>query len=174
MSAGRLTPEKGIAFLVQTLKLREGGTPVDLDIFGFGPLEESIRASEVDLPELRIRFKGTLDYGPAFFETLRRYDALVLPTFTDEQPRILFDAYSQGLPAIVSLTEGVREYHRDGMHGTSFSVGNPQGLLAAIERFVSSPFGDMPANCIEVSRHLTHERMHILRAEAISRLLPKP
>lgn len=172
--AGRLTEEKGVASLVRVLKQHALSGPVHLDIYGSGPLEANLRAAEVDAPGLRIRFMGTVAYE-ALFATLRRYDALVLPTITDEQPRILFDAYSQGLPVIASTTQGTCDYHQEGEHGTSFTPGAEQEMARAIERFASLRYRwpEMTRTCLASARSLTHEKMHSTRAEAINRVLER-
>jgi glycosyltransferase involved in cell wall biosynthesis len=170
--AGRLTTEKGIDWLVQALKnQRHIGQPVELDVFGAGPLEESVRAAMVERPDLRIRFLGTLAYGEDFFAVLRGYDALVLPTLTDEQPRILFDAYSQGLPVIASATEGVADFLVDERHGIRFKVGDQADFTMALDRFqrLRPRWGELARNCVDSAKRMTHQEMHRLRVEVLNK-----
>lgn len=39
-------------------------------------------------------FKQPVAYGKAFFETLKNYDFVLVPILKQEQPRIIFDAFS--------------------------------------------------------------------------------
>jgi glycosyltransferase involved in cell wall biosynthesis len=172
--AGRLTEAKGIRWLVEALRRHEI-PPLQLDVFGTGPLEDWIRAAEVDRPDLRIRFMGTVAYGEPFFTTLRKYDALILPTLTDEQPRILFDAYSQALPVIASETEGTADYLKENEHGTSFCVQDEVSLVAALKRFDSlrQRWPEMRRVCLQTARRSTHENMHSERAQALRAMLQR-
>ena len=48
---------------------------------------------------------------------IRRYDAMVVPSITDEQPRIVFDAYSLAVPVLDSDTPGLRSCVKSGEVG---------------------------------------------------------
>jgi glycosyltransferase involved in cell wall biosynthesis len=170
--AGRITNDKGISWLIETLK-RHQLQAIELDVYGTGPLESWVQREQVSRPGLSIRYMGTVEYGEPFFTMLRGYDALILPTLTDEQPRILFDAYSQGLPVIASRTEGVTDYLKDGVHGMSFAIKDEIELEQAITRFASLDRTDLANNCLSMARYCTHENMHALRAEAIHSLLQR-
>jgi glycosyltransferase involved in cell wall biosynthesis len=171
--AGRLTEEKGVRWLVESLSKQPFPGGIHLDLFGAGPLEQWLHAAQVDKPDLCIRFRGTLPYGEPLFRTLREYDALILPTLSDEQPRILFDAYSQGLPVIASQTEGTADYVTEGVHGTAFRIGDEESFFAAVSRFKSlrARWPQMARNCIATARTSTHESMHCVRADAINSAL---
>lgn len=174
--AGRLTEDKGIRWLVQALaQQRCSGIPIQLDVFGAGPLEPWLRGAETERPDLRIRFMGTVAYGDRFFSILRQYDALVLPTLTHEQPRILFDAYSQALPVIASASEGTRDYLLDGQHGTAFGMGDEMELQDALRRFADlrPRWGELARNCLSSARCMTHREMHRARAEVINAALQR-
>ena len=171
---GRLEEEKGIRWLVESLLQRGASdTAIELDIFGAGPLDAWIRSSVVDRPDLTIRAAGTVAYGSEFLSTVAGYDALIMPTLTDEQPRILFDAYSQGLPVIASATEGVRDYIGDGVQGALFAPGSAQQLYAAIDRFAAArvAWADYAAACVAAAQRMTHREMHRARARVIQQAL---
>jgi glycosyltransferase involved in cell wall biosynthesis len=168
--AGRLTEEKGVRWLIEAVK-RQQLPAINLDVYGSGPLEEWVKTEQASRPGLCIRFMGTVAYGEPFFTMLRQYDALILPTLTDEQPRILFDAYSQGLPVIGSETEGTADYMRDGENGMTFATRDEFELAQAISRFVGSDRTRLARNCLQTARRYTHESMHRERAEAINAML---
>ena len=50
-----------------------------------------------------------IPYGQPFHAFLRGFDAVIVPSLSNEQPRILFDAFSQAVPVIASATGGIRE-----------------------------------------------------------------
>jgi glycosyltransferase involved in cell wall biosynthesis len=52
---------------------------------------------------------GEVRYGPDFFRLVRRFDAVLVPSVSDEQPRIIFDAFSQAVPVIGSDAGNIRE-----------------------------------------------------------------
>jgi len=171
---GRLAEEKGIQWLIESLLQRgPSGTAIELDIFGAGPLEAWIRSSVVDRPDLTIRAAGTVAYGPDFLSRVAGYDALILPTLTDEQPRILFDAYSQGLPVIASSTEGVRDYIGEEVQGALFAPGDARQLHAAIDRFAAArgAWAAYAEACVQAAQRMTHREMHRERALVIKQAL---
>ena len=116
---------------------------------------------------------GRLDYGPAFFEMLRSQDLLVVPSISDEQPRIVYDCFSQALPVIASDTPGLRQCFSDMPDGKFFPVGDARALADAIawasdHREQSRDLGIMG---LDSARALTHDQMHYRRAELIQTMM---
>jgi len=166
--AGRITRDKGILLLIEAAGLcLQAGIELELDIFGEGPLmAECVEcAQQHDAAGLRIRFRASLPYDHRFFEALRQYDVLVVPSITDEQPRVVFDAYSQGLPVIASRTEGLLQCVEDGVTGLMFDSGDVQALHAQLARVAANPstLSDMAGACLARARRLTHQNMHRTR-----------
>lgn len=106
VSLGRLYREKGIAEMVAAAA--RFGDDVSVDVYGpfwFGTASESDFAGQRG-----IRYCGSVDPGKVP-ETLRRYDALLLPTYdsTEGYPGIVLEAYAAGLPVICSRIGGLPE-----------------------------------------------------------------
>ncbi len=98
--AARLEQMKGIHVGLDAfadLDKRTGLEPLSLFVAGAGPEEAALRAQSASL-QLgdSVTFAGTFAYPEPFFEMLRSQDIVVLTNLNDEQPRLVFDAVSQG------------------------------------------------------------------------------
>jgi glycosyltransferase involved in cell wall biosynthesis len=108
--AANLSLGKGVSVLLEALKILDRrGIPVDVRMYNRGPLHDECVAVARQLNRgVTLTMGGLLDYGEAFFEMLRDHDLLVAPSISDEQPRIIYDCFSQALPVIASDTPGLR------------------------------------------------------------------
>ncbi len=162
--AGRLAPEKGLLVLLDAVAgALQNGVGVSLDIFGEGPLAGECRARIAALgADAPVRLRGTMPYDRSFLETLGAYDMLVVPSLSDEQPRIVFDAYAQGLPVLASRTEGLVQCVEDGTTGALVPPRDVPALQACIARIAREPalLAEMSAACVARARRLTHQEMH--------------
>jgi glycosyltransferase involved in cell wall biosynthesis len=176
MFAGRLTQAKGILWLVESM----AGWPealqerLHLDIFGDGPLTAALTDAVARLGlQQRVRLCGSLAYGAPFLAELSRHDILIVPSLSDEQPRVVYDAYSQGLPVIASDTPGLAQCVADGSSGWLYAVGDPAALAALLDRLTL----DRPAiataarHAVGVARRMTHREMHRRRWRLLSQAL---
>ncbi len=95
--AARLERMKGIHLALEALAMQPDVPDRRLLIAGQGPEEAALRA-QVDALGLRdtVEFVGTFAYPGPFLEFLRSQDIVVLTNLNDEQPRLVFDALSQG------------------------------------------------------------------------------
>ena len=98
----RLVPEKGISLLLDALdRLNIASNPIVCDIVGDGSLSAECKGAEQKLlGKVQITCLGIVKYGPALFELLTEYDALVVPIVSNEQPRIVYDAFARALPVL--------------------------------------------------------------------------
>ena len=166
--AGRLTHGKGVDLLLQAA-VRSG---VPVDIAGDGDLREAVAIAGRRHPEL-VRLIEPVNYGSAFAALLDEYCALVVPTISDEQPRVIFDAFARGLAVLASATTGNRQIVGDGHHGLLFAPGD----IDALARTLSVAQGDpdriaamgVAARAAVTGR--THAAMHAERALRITEAL---
>jgi glycosyltransferase involved in cell wall biosynthesis len=167
--AGRLIPEKGILDLLRAVA--DTKVPIRLDIIGSGELADAVKqaASADD----RIRLLPPVPYDHSFFELVRRYHALVVPSRTDEQPRIVYDAYSQAVPVLATRTAGNAECVTDGETGWLAPPGNTKALSDLLEQSQSNhaALREMGLRALQIARGYTHEEMHRRRWELLSRLI---
>jgi glycosyltransferase involved in cell wall biosynthesis len=172
--AGRLEPQKGVTVLLEAIRmLARKDIPVTLDILGSGDLAAKCREVSAELQGLtRINMLGTVAYGAPLFELLQRYHAVVLPSISDEQPRIVYDAYSQSVPALASRTAGLRDCIHEGQTGWLVAPNNVDELGGVIERAAGNgeELRRMGMEALRVARSMTHQRMHLERQRLLLQL----
>jgi len=173
---GRLSHAKGVSVLLEAVEaLIEAGVDVRLDLFGQGPLQAEFEARSCG-PALssRVTLRGVLPYGDEFFAALRNYHVLVVPTLSDEQPRVVYDAYSQGLPVIASRTDGLSECIEHGVTGLLCEPGNADSLRQQIERVFAEPalLVAMSRACLSRARRTTHQHIHRRRWRLLLETIP--
>jgi len=176
--AGRLVSEKGLPVLLQAMRiLANEDLSIQLDILGEGALEtDCTRAGKELKGPTCVRVLGTVAYGPPFFHRIREYHAVVVPSISDEQPRIVFDSYSQGVPVIASDTEGLRSCITEGRTGLFFATGDPAALASLLRELSGHPeqLQTLGMNSIRFAREMTHQKMHQNRAARIVAMLNGP
>jgi glycosyltransferase involved in cell wall biosynthesis len=160
---GSLMPGKGVLVLLDALdRLDQRGVPVELDIFGKGKLHEACMAAAARARRsITVTMRGTLPYGPAFFEALRGLDVLLVPSISDEQPRIVYDAFSQAIPVVASDTPGLAQCVTDGRDGKIVPSGDPHALVDAIIWAASNrpALRDLGIASLRTAHSLTHAKM---------------
>jgi len=172
---GRLDVDKGVPVLLDAMKiLSADNISINLDIVGEGEmLGECKKVSQDMNGAVKMRFLGIVPYGPELFEILRRYHAVVVPSISDEQPRILYDAFSQAVPVIASDTPGIVSCIKDTNTGVVVKRGDPAALADMI-KWASQNIdilADMGLEALHVARELSHQKMHQKRSELLRNLL---
>ena len=169
--AGRLTPDKGVNVLLDAMqRLHERDVAVDLDIIGEGPLADRCRKLADGRGKGRVRLLAPVEYGKPFFRLLQGYHAVVIPTLSEEQPRILFDAYSQGVPVIATDTDGHAPYVLEGETGWLIPRHDPAALADAIQRASNEPdqLQRMGTESVKLAQKMTHREMHEVRRRILA------
>lgn len=174
---GRLIPDKGVTVLLQALRqLSASDAPITLSILGEGDLKGECTTVSSELTGLTsVRVLGTMPYGAPLFALIREYDALVVPTISDEQPRIVFDAYSQGVPVLASDTAGLRSCVRNGETGM-LTPSNDVSALLALLQYASkhrSELKQLGLQSLKYAREMTHQEMHRQRVVLLKDMLDK-
>lgn len=173
--AGSLMTSKGAHILLDALqRLDRRGFTLDAWIHGNGPLrDDCVDLAAKLLGPVKLTMGGLLPYGPPFFEMLRGHDVMLAPSITDEQPRVVYDSFSQAVPVIAADTPGLRECVTDGVNGRFIPSGDPEALADAIvwasaHRETLRDFG---VAALDVARDLTHDTMHTRRAAVVQEAL---
>ncbi len=172
--AGRLVEGKGVALLLDSLRAADkAGLAFEVDIMGEGPMRDDILATAEGLGHVKLRWLPPLAYGPPFSEALRSYHALLVPTLSDEQPRIIYDAFAQAVPVIASDTPGNRAAVIDGQTGYRFAPGSDEALLALMKNLATAPdeLRQMGLVARQIALGSTHQLMHLTRADALAVML---
>ena len=98
--ATRLEPMKGVHLAIEALEHIKnlGKSLPSLSILGKGPAFDDLNAM-VQANKLQnvVSFDGIRTYPDEFFAELRNFELVLLTNLNEEQPRLIFDAISQGL-----------------------------------------------------------------------------
>lgn len=166
--AGRLIPDKGIHVLINAIhELSDQGVKANIDVMGSGELEQLCRdVAAKSQGSVVFSFVETVPYGKPFFDLISTYDVLILPNLSQEQPRIVLDAFGQGLSIIASDTEGLKTICKHQHNGILFKTGDANALAQAIMYAVSHPSEmlNMGLSGLKFAQTKTHQRMHEDRA----------
>jgi glycosyltransferase involved in cell wall biosynthesis len=174
--AGKLKDDKGVHVMLGAMRRlrQEGHTQVALSIIGAGPLEALCRQQAAQSDDrVRVDVLDPVAYGEPFFALLRRFDAVLVPSLADEQPRIVYDAYSQALPVLASATPGLKTCVTDGVNGRLFAPADADALAQTLRRAAHEPGALMHLGlaALQTARSMTHQDMHRRRHVLIARAL---
>jgi glycosyltransferase involved in cell wall biosynthesis len=174
---GRLVPAKGVLILLKAMRqLSIEAVPIALHIVGEGPLKGQCELAASELRSLTtVTLLGTVPYGAPLFEMIRGYDAVVVPSISDEQPRIVFDAYSQAVPILASDTPGLRSCVKSGELGL-FAAPNDVSGLADLLRYAAghrSELRRLGLQSLTYAYRMTHQEMHRQRATLLQAMMDK-
>ena len=117
--AGRLVAEKGVDVLLKAID-EASDARAAITIIGEGSMRvQCVRAAQETHGSVSLQFLDPVKYGEPFLAILRSHDAVLLPSLSSEQPRLLFDAFSQAVPVIGSATGGICEVVEAGVTGST-------------------------------------------------------
>lgn len=175
--AGRLRPDKGVLVLLEAMKiLDEENISVKLDILGEGKLLSNCQAASKALHNsAQIEILGTLPYGPKLFERFQQYHAVVVPSISDEQPRIVYDAYSQAVPILGSDTGGLRDCIENEKTGILIAPNDPLALANLLKQSAENlnQLQNMGMAARKKACTLTHQEMHRQRWQLLLNMLER-
>jgi glycosyltransferase involved in cell wall biosynthesis len=135
---GRLSPEKGVATLLQAW--RQDATLPQLVLVGDGPLAANVTSAAA--ADARLRWRGHLPL-PETMQVVGAAKALIMPSLWYETfGRTIAEAFAAGTPAIVSRLGAMEELTEDGRAGFHFNAGDPRDLASAIHRLYRMPPDD--------------------------------
>ena len=171
----RLIADKGVYLLMDAInKLSNTDIQVNLDIIGDGPLKKDV-IEFCNKPHngVKVQFLETVSYGKPFFDLIREYDAVLVPNIKDEQPRIIFDAFSQGLTVIASNTSGILDTVTHNENAIIFESGDSSALSDAIFNAANSPIkiDKLKRNALDFVQGKTHQQMHQDRLKFLKSVL---
>jgi glycosyltransferase involved in cell wall biosynthesis len=143
---GRVERNKGIETVIEALRASdERGTR--FLIAGQGP-DDYIRELKDLAQGLDVEFMGRVKPTELFCQI----EALIVPSMWDEPlGRVIYEAYGEGIPCIVSSAGGMPEIVEEGVTGHVFKVGVPAELLKALRLFKSRGLPFYRDACIEKS-----------------------
>jgi glycosyltransferase involved in cell wall biosynthesis len=151
-------------------KLTEQGVRGALHVIGEGGLRDEVIAAERTAP-FGVKYFEPLPYGATFLNFLEQYHAVLIPSLSDEQPRILFDAAARGVAILASETDGLRPYIESNRSGRLIPPGDPGALAEAMASWTHDPAipRGFAMEALSRMRHKTHRAMHAERSRIIAR-----
>jgi len=137
-SVGRLSPEKGHAYLLEAAAKLNGSAPgFVLVLIGDGPEKENLSnlCSSLKISD-RVRLVGfASDAG----ELIAAFDILALPSLSEGLPNVVLEAYAKAVPVVASAVGGVPEVVRHGETGLLVAPKDSDALASAIAKLLASP-----------------------------------
>ncbi len=135
---GELGRRKGTPQLMKALAHLASREDWTATLAGNGDVEETRAcAQKLGLAD-RINIPGWLD-PEAAAQTLRRSDILVLPTFIENLPMIIPEAFACGIPVITSPVAAITEMIDHERNGLLVPVGDIEALTDALRRLIENP-----------------------------------
>jgi glycosyltransferase involved in cell wall biosynthesis len=128
---GQLGQRKGTAELIEALSRLAGRTDWIATIAGDGEVEASrAKVRSLGIGD-RVDVPGWLD-APASDELLRRTDILVLPSFAENLPMVILEAFAHGVPVVSTHVGAIPEVVDPGRNGLLVSAGDVPALTNAL------------------------------------------
>ncbi|OSJ14857.1 hypothetical protein BST63_14290 [Bradyrhizobium canariense] len=137
-SLGQLGERKGTAQLIEALAKLSSKPGWVATIAGDGKVNEArARLAELGLKD-RVNVPGWL--GPdATAELLSKTDVLVLPSFAENLPMVILEAFAHGISVISTPVGAIPEVVESGRNGILVPVGDVDALASALERLLQAP-----------------------------------
>lgn len=159
----RLIQDKGVFVVFDVIeRLKKRNIVLHFLIIGVGELEKECQLfASKDHGNIKVEYKQNVDYDKSFFEILAEHDFVLVPTIKQEQPRIIFDAFSQGVPVIGSDTSGVQDITNSN-NALTFKTGDSSSLEQVISYIVENPniSLEMGLAGLDYVHGKTHLQMH--------------
>lgn len=137
---GRLSMEKGVINFVEAIPLILSKKPnVCFTICGRGNLVNTIRDivdSKGIKPNTRLLGWISHEKVPMLLNSLR---LLVLPSYTEELPKIVLEAMACGTPVLATSVGGIPDIIRDGETGFLLKSNNPKHIAEKIVELLNKP-----------------------------------
>jgi glycosyltransferase involved in cell wall biosynthesis len=133
--AGRLSPEKGVAVLLEAWRLLPPSIP--LKIVGDGPLAEAVRQATDELPHVEWLGRVPRDQVWALMKEARM---LVFPSTCYETMGLsIVEAFATGLPVVASNHGSMASLIRHGETGWLFTPGDAEALRDSVQTLMEHP-----------------------------------
>lgn len=135
LAVSRLTPRKGIRFLIRSLVLLPAS--VRLVVVGGGGERANLEsiAAESDVTD-RVDFRGLIPHEH-LPEIYRECAIFCLPSLNEGMSNTVLEAIASGLPVVATVTGGTEELVTDGENGFFVEKESPEDLAEKIGKLAS-------------------------------------
>jgi glycosyltransferase involved in cell wall biosynthesis len=135
---GLLGARKGSLLLIEALSRLDPSLAWRATIAGNGDVEGHVELSKRLGVASRVNLPGWL--GSAEVDRLiLDADVVVLPSFAENLPMVIIEAFAQGVPVIASPVGAVAEVVEDGVTGLLTPAGDVGALASAIQKLIETP-----------------------------------
>lgn len=164
----RLEVNKGVYIVFDAIKILSGlvNKPINITFMGKGVLaKECEEFSKGNYGSISVKFHEPVEYGKPFFDQLFKYDVVLVPNLAEEQPRIIFDAFSQGIAVIASDTTGIIDITENNKNIILFERGDSQSLADSLFYIIENPdkMDQLGLEALDSVKNKTHKQMHVDR-----------
>ncbi len=140
---GTINQEKGIDEIIEMTDHLDDNYTLDL----YGPILES-QYSEIKFQKRKVNYCGHL-HPDSVTKTLNTYDVLILPSYREGYPGVIIEAFSLGIPVIVTKLGGIMEMVQDGVNGLLIDVKDSQQLKYTIESIDKEQYAVLSENALK-------------------------
>ena len=140
VTVARLSPEKGLPFLIEAIKIaRHSVEDAELAIVGGGALEADLKAyvEQLSLQDV-VRFLGALPNALAMAEVAKS-GLFVLPSLGEGLGIVLLEAQALGVPVVGTDVGGIPDVIEGGKTGLLVPASDAKALAGAIVRALTEP-----------------------------------
>ncbi len=141
LSTSRLTPRKGIHFLIEAfaIAMKRSSVPLELRLIGEGEQKPALQArvKELGIDEA-VRFLGRIEHDrlAAYY---RQAHIFVLPSKNEGMSNSVLEALASGLSLVVSGTGGMQELVTDGENGRFIDPEDTTTFARVLSDLAASP-----------------------------------
>ncbi len=138
-TAGRLTPEKGMAEVVEAFaRIQTDWPEASLCVMGEGPQRAALERRVQERGLRGVEFTGHLAHSEVF-RRLAEAEVFLFLSREEHLPNAVKEAMAAGCACVVSRTWGIEELVQDGETGCVVAVGDVVGAAAAVGRLWREP-----------------------------------
>jgi len=141
LSTSRLTPRKGIHFLIEAfaVALKESPVPLELWLIGEGEQKPELQARVAELGiDGQVKFLGRIEHD-RLVDYYRQAHIFVLPSKNEGMSNSALEALACGLPLVVSGTGGMQELVTEGENGCFIDPEDTAAFARALSDLAASP-----------------------------------
>lgn len=162
LSVGRLSPERGVETLLQSLSLLGARRPGRFRcmIVGDGPQRRPLEQEAARLGLSDVIFKGYIPYGDKLTELYAEADVFVLPSYTEGFPKVILEAMANAVPVVGTGVGGIPYVLKSGHDCLLVAPGVPGALAEALIALAGDVdlYNLIGLNAGDTIRTLTYER----------------
>ena len=140
---GSIIEEKGIDEIIEVVNMLDDDYTVDL----YGPIIDK-KYSKDFFKKQNINYKGSL-ISTDVTKVMNNYDVLILPSYREGYPGVIIEAFSLGIPPIVTKLDGIMEMVEDHKNALLIDVKSSDQLFRAIMSFDKINYALLSQNALK-------------------------